>query len=285
MISYLDKIASKLRKPMSVAIALLFVFILTEIDILTGEELSFSLFYLAPILWLTWYVGKRAGVFAAIAASIAWLAADYLSGHQYSHTLIPFWNCAIRMGFFLLSVIMLSTIRSKLDTEQHNADFDSLTNLANSRLFYEVLQTESYRSKRYRHPFTIIYIDLDGFKQVNDTFGHFVGDDVLREVASAIRNGSRQSDTIARIGGDEFIALFPETDFPSASIVINNIHDLISEVAKKSGWPITSSVGAVTYLEPLEQLSDMVKATDDLMYQVKKSGKNSVLHRQWKRQV
>lgn len=281
MISGIDVFLSGLRKPTLALLALVLVVLLGVVDVLTGPELSFSLFYLPPILALTWYAGKQAGVLGAAVAFLTWLGADYLSGHSYSHDLIPWWNGAIRLGFFLISLGLLNTIKNKLRDEERNADTDSLTGLANSRYFYELLQAESLRSARYRHPFTIAYIDLDGFKRINDTLGHAVGDEVLKEVANAIRGAIRRTDTVARLGGDEFIALFPETDFEAATAVIGNLRVRLAEAMEQGGRPTTTSIGAVTYPTPLESPADMVKTADELMYRVKKEGKNAVQHRLW----
>ncbi len=257
--------------------------IISIFDILTGSELSFSLFYLAPILALTWYTSTKIGVFAAIAGSLLWLTADRLSNSVYSDDLIKWWNCSIRLGFFLIALNLLRIIKSRLEYERQNANTDSTTGLANSRYFYEALKNESDRLDRYQRPFTVVYIDLDGFKSINDTLGHAVGDEVLKEVADSILDATRRTDTVARLGGDEFVVLFTETDFSQAQSAITNLRTQLSEAMNKRGWPVTSSVGAVTYYQSMQSLTDMVKAADDLMYQVKKAGKNNTLHKVWEK--
>ncbi len=270
-----------LSRPTLFALALALFGLLGTVDVLTGPELSLSLFYLGPMLALTWYAGKGAGVVAAVVGSLTWLAADYVAGQRYSHALIPVWNCGIRLGFFLLVLSLLHVIKEKLKAEEQSADTDALTGVANSRFFYEALAAESARSKRYRHPFTVAYMDLDNFKRLNDAHGHAAGDGVLKEVAACIRNSIRRTDIVARLGGDEFAALFPETDGEAAETVVHSIRDRLLSVMKQHGWQITVSIGAVTFAEPLESLPEMLKAADDLMYQAKKRGKNACLHRAW----
>jgi len=213
------------------------------------------------------------------------LTADHLSGHVYSDDLIQWWNGSIRLGFFLITLNLLRIIKRRLEYERQNANTDSTTGLSNSRYFYEVLRNESDRLGRYQRPFTVVYIDLDGFKNINDTFGHAVRDEVLKKAADSIRDATRRTDTVARLGGDEFVVLFPETDHAAAKSAIKNLRNQLSSVMSERGWPVTSSVGAVTYREPLESLSDMVKAADDLMYQVKKAGKNNTLHEIWEKRT
>jgi diguanylate cyclase (GGDEF)-like protein len=278
MLSRIDAFFSAVRRSTLLIVSFSLLILVGAFDLLTGAELSISLFYLAPILGLTWYAGRQEGLLASLLGSLVWIAADYGAGAHYAHPLIPWWNCAIRLGFFLVSVNLLHVMKEKLLLEEQYADTDSLTGLANSRKFYEILQSEALRSKRYGRPFTIVYIDLDDFKPVNDKLGHAAGDGVLREVAGLVRSGTRATDTIARLGGDEFVGLFPETGFESAEALIGNLREQLSRGVEKRGWPITFSIGAVTYPEPLEDLPGMVKAADDLMYRVKRRGKNGALH-------
>ncbi len=110
---------------------------------------------------------------------------------------------------------MLPALRARLEAEREalrtTALTDSLTGAANRRAFEERLDYEIARHKRQQHQFAVLVLDLDGFKQVNDRFGHPAGDEVLRDVATALRGAMRDQDTVARLGGDEFCLLAPET--------------------------------------------------------------------------
>jgi diguanylate cyclase (GGDEF)-like protein len=110
-------------------------------------------------------------------------------------------------GMFLVVVVVLSSLRGAWEREKIHARTDSLTGVSNARAFFEVAAVELARARRYQRPFTIAYLDLDNFKQVNDRFGHEVGDDLLQIVARTLREGSRASDFVARMGGDEFVVL------------------------------------------------------------------------------
>jgi len=281
MIHSINNFLIRQSKLSLIVLSIIFVLVLGMIDHISGAELSFAVFYIAPILMSTWYHGRNLGIFISVFAALTWLTADLSSGHEYSHSIIPLWNCLVRFGFFIVISLMVNIIRIRLEMEEALADTDYLTGLKNSRSFYEHVEAESLRSRRYRRPFTLAYIDLDNFKYINDAMGHDAGNDVLQKVAKTIRENVRQSDVISRLGGDEFAALFPETGSKAAGAIIRNLMPLLSEAMQSSKWPITFSVGAVSFPKPLNTVREMIKTVDDLMYEVKKSGKNNVIHREW----
>lgn len=245
-------------------------------DYLTGYEISFSLFYLIPISLLGWFSGRPFGIAAAIISALVWLFAEMAAGQQYSHPMIRFWNSAIRLGFFMIVTFLLSTIHQMLEREKELSSTDFLTGALAPRLFQEILQNEIHRYNRQGRPFTLVYLDLDNFKFINDSFGHSVGDRVLYSVVLDIKNNLRKADIVARLGGDEFAILLIETDQHGAQTVISRVLQSLSAGMKKEGWPITFSVGAMTFNEPPKLSDEAIKLADDLMYLVKKGGKNSV---------
>ena len=251
------------------------------LDYMTGTELSFSVFYVIPVAMATWYSKETTGRKMAIFSTIVWLLADLAPGNRYSHFLIPLWNSLVRLLFFMIIVALLSKVRIDLETESSIADTDYLTGLPNKRSFSEQMENEAVRSGRYKHPLTIIYFDLDNFKVVNDTKGHDEGDEVLRVIAYTLRDNVRKLDVVARLGGDEFAGFFPETDYDAALTLINHIGPLLNGAMVERGWPVTVSIGAVSFHEVMNRTKDMLKLADDLMYNVKKSGKNSVLIKKW----
>jgi diguanylate cyclase (GGDEF)-like protein len=246
------------------------------LDFLTGYELAFSLFYVIPIAFTTWLIDQRYGLVASLASASVWLAADIAAGQRYSHPLVPVWNALIRLSFFVIITLLLSSSRSAAKREKEFARTDYLTGAVNSRLLFELLQTEMDRSQRYGHPFTVTYIDLDDFKIVNDRFGHSIGDQVLRTVVNYAREHLRRTDVIARLAGDEFVLLLPETGQDSARVALGNLQTGLLEELHNSDWLITFSAGAVTCTIPPTSTDDLVRMADDLMYSVKRSGKNAI---------
>jgi diguanylate cyclase (GGDEF)-like protein len=173
-------------------------------------------------------------------------------------------------------VTLLLPVLKALEREKELARVDDLTGAINRRFFFEVLQKELDRSLRYQHPLTVVYIDLDNFKAINDRFGHSVGDKVLRVVVAQSQGHLRRSDVVARLGGDEFVILLPETDQLAAKIIVSKIHRVLSGEMRKNGWLLTFSIGALTCVNASITPDELIKRADDLMYSIKKDGKNAI---------
>ena len=252
------------------------VLVLGVIDYLTGYEISFSLFYLVPIVLVTWFVSRRLGIMFCIFSAVTWFVADVASGQTYSHPAIEIWNTLIRFSFFIIVTLLMSALRKHLQTEEMFARTDFVTGAVNTRYFYNLAHMEISRSRRYQHPFTLAYIDIDNFKAVNDRFGHSTGDTVLRSVASTLHHYLRDTDIVARLGGDEFTMLLTETGQEAAKVVISKIHSSLMAEMQKNSWPVTFSIGVVTYVAVPHTVNNVVKIADELMYSVKSGTKNGV---------
>ena len=246
------------------------------LDYVTGYELAFSLFYLFPIFLLTWLSGLRAGIVASFFSALVWLLADVAAGSMYSSPLVNLWNTVVRLSFFIINTLLLSGLLQVIKDERELARTDFLTGAINSRSFYEMLQMEIDRFQRYNRPFTLAYIDIDDFKSLNDRFGHSTGDQALRVVTNTIRKNLRKSDVVARLGGDEFALFLLETDQEFARIVISKTQTLLLEEMRQKDWPVTFSIGVLTCPNPQHSVDELIRMTDDLMYAVKRDGKNAI---------
>ena len=172
--------------------------------------------------------------------------------------------------------LLLSASKKALEREEKLARIDFLTGVANARSFFELANLEINRARRYRHSFTIAYIDIDKFKAVNDDYGHLAGDSLLRLVGDALRESLRSTDIVARLGGDEFAILLPEIDPEQSQVAISKVRDKLSSVIRSNNWKVTFSAGVITFLKSPESVDEMLKKADNLMYSAKKSGRNRV---------
>ncbi|HCJ67236.1 MAG TPA: GGDEF domain-containing protein [Elusimicrobia bacterium] len=268
----------KQTKSFLITLGLMLVVSLGLIDYLTGPEIAFSIFYLFPILLVTWFVGRSVGIVISIVSAVVWLLADLLAGHIYSHQIIPYWNMSMRFGFFCITVLIMSKLKYSLEQERNLARTDPLTQVPNSRHFMELANIEINRADRYRHPFTLAYLDLDNFKSVNDHFGHSVGDTLLLSVADTIKKSIRVVDIVARLAGDEFAILLPETGFESARLAVQRIQENLLVCMRKNEWPVTFSIGVVTFVKIASTVDEAIRTADTLMYSVKNGGKNGIKH-------
>jgi len=160
---------------------------------------------------------------------------------------------------------------------------DDLTGLYNRRYFFRMLTKEWTRQRRYGHPLSILLIDIDDFKSYNDTFGHAIGDQILKKVSIAIQELIRETDTLARYGGEEFILLMPETDQSSALDVANRIRVAVSEISfdSLSGSEIQVQLsGGVSCKHKMTSTlnpDSLIQQADIALYKAKKAGKNQIL--------
>lgn len=274
---WLNESMKMVGKPFWLALGLLLLAGVAFLDYITGVELSFSLFYLLPISLIAWTVRERVALVVAFLSAGLWLAVDVWSGNRYSHTFSYVWNAIIRLGFFLLPVFVIRLNRARRH-EQELARTDFLTGVLNTRYFRELAQMEINRSLRYGHPFTVVYLDADNFKTVNDTFGHATGDTALQFIAGIVRTHVRKTDIVARMGGDEFVVLLTETDAQTAPVVISNMQRELLKAMGDNGWPVTFSIGVLTVTVPSLSVDEMLIRADQLMYRAKNEGKNGIRH-------
>lgn len=266
----------RLERPVLWAMSLVGIAFLGALDYLTGTEASFALFYLFPVAIASWWLGVRAGVATSVLSAFVWYLANDLAGQQYSAAFMPVWNSSIRLAFFLVVTFLLARVHEGILRDRALARVDYLTGACNVRAFHEIAEAECLRASRYPQPFTLAYIDLDGFKAVNDRLGHAVGDKVLCAVAQTLRAGIRRPDTLARLGGDEFALLLPQTDLESAKVFLPRLRDALLAAMRRNGWRVTFSVGALTCPLPPVTLSEVVRQADGLMYEVKRAGRDAI---------
>ncbi|MFN2526099.1 MAG: GGDEF domain-containing protein, partial [Actinomycetota bacterium] len=157
---------------------------------------------------------------------------------------------------------------------QRLAETDALTGLANRRIFQATLDRELSRASRSGDPVTLILVDLDFFKDLNDTRGHQVGDQMLQVIADVLRTGCRDFDTAARYGGEEFAVILPGCSASEAQAAGDRFRLAVAAVREPA--PVTASLGAATYPVTAVTGDDLLRAADDALYESKRGGRNRV---------
>ncbi len=251
-------------------------------DVQLGSRFGMLLFYLAPIAWLAWQVGRNAALFMAVAATLARFGVEIteaINANKFGSELI--WSVSSELIFFLVFVGLLLTVRRQLDAERALARLDGLTGLSNARAFELILRAERERLVRYNRVVSLIYFDLDNFKEVNDRYGHAAGDELLQTVGKLVSSGIRQVDSGARLGGDEFALILPETAATGAAMVAQRLSENIVRAARARNWPVTCSMGCVTFESAPPTIAEMTRVADAAMYRAKHGGKNRIETQVW----
>ena len=173
-----------------------------------------------------------------------------------------------------------TALRQVLQEVQKMAVTDSLTGLLNRRHFFELAEHELRRAKRYARPLSAIMLDVDHFKQINDTYGHTVGDRVLREVAQVCMRETRNVDVLGRYGGEEFVIVLPECETRAACEVAERLRQSIAELSvdTPSGpVQVTASLGVASLSDPSTTLDALISAADTALYSAKRGGRDNVV--------
>ena len=261
-----------------ISFSLILVIIILLLDSLITIDLGISIFYLFPILLVTWYNDKKMGIFFSFICSVAWLWAE-TNISKNPELWLEEWNALVRFCFFVIVTYLLSELKEAYEREKKLARTDSLTGAVNRRFFGEILHGEIQRLARYSHPFTLAYLDVDNFKNVNDQLGHSQGDYLLMVIRETIELNIRHTDKLARLGGDEFALILIEIDYEKANIVLNRIQEKLLKMVTIKKMPVSFSIGAITYYTSPNSVDDAIEEVDCLMYDIKNSGKNGLKHK------
>jgi diguanylate cyclase (GGDEF)-like protein len=170
----------------------------------------------------------------------------------------------------------LVLLRQKIDRLRADADLDSLTGLANRRRFRVALAREVERWRRYRVPCALLMLDIDHLKSVNDKFGHPVGDSVIRQIAQTLKEVSRDNDTAARLGGEEFALLLAGVDLDRAVLAAERLRAVLSSKRVEGVGTVTVSIGVAGCPENATSERALYSASDEALYVSKNSGRDRV---------
>jgi len=194
-------------------------------------------------------------------------------------TITDSYNSVLTVVLFLLVLLIFTIVmvifrlRKFLEIKQ-NAMFDQLTGLYNRHYFIKRFEEEIERSKRYKHPLSVLMLDLDNFKKYNDKYGHNKGDTLLKSNSYIILGSTRKIDVVARWGGEEFLILLPETKGRDAYVVAERIRANIEHMTHT-----TVSIGLVYYKYFYPSTKEMIEKADHFLYKAKQTGKNKICYR------
>jgi diguanylate cyclase (GGDEF)-like protein len=249
------------------------------VDLLTDPNLGFSSLYVLPVLIASWRGPRAAGMALATIGAVIWTLAPVPHLPETTLAFVSLWNLVVRLTTLALVAWLVGELRTQLALAERSARTDHLTGLATRGWFLEHLAREVERAQRYAHPLTIAYIDIDDFKPVNDKFGHRAGDLLLQRIARTLQEQVRDFDLAGRLGGDEFMLLLLETGTDHARATIERLAEALRGATRDEGHPVTFSIGVLTYQHPPNDPSAAMVQADELMYEVKRGGKDGVLHR------
>ena len=248
---------------------------------LTGLAYEFHAFFIVPVLTISWLLGPRPGYALAVLAAVLWFLADrMLAGDPAAMSPLLF-NTFVRLAVFVGGVWLVGAIHRTLMRESRLAREDSLTRLPNRREFHDRGRQVFAQAQRQGAPFTAVFIDLDRFKEINDTRGHEVGDQLLKAVADVMLKHVRASDIPGRLGGDEFALLLPNMKADAASAYVKDLRHRLLDAMHAQRWPVTFSIGVASYRQTPQDFDALLKQADALMYEVKRGCRDHVLLREY----
>jgi diguanylate cyclase (GGDEF)-like protein len=208
-----------------------------------------------------------------------WYFADRLLRGEQADAFPLLFNTFMRRPIFLGGAWLMAQMRYVMHHESRLAREDTLTQLPNRREFYERGQRAFAQAQRATAPCTVMFIDLDRFKEANDTLGHVTGDRLLAAVAAVMLRHVRASDIPGRLGGDEFALLLPNMDADAAATYAENLRRQLLAAMRKHGWPVIFSIGVACYRHAPRDFEAALAQADSLMYEAKNSGRDRILLR------
>lgn len=263
-------------QPRGVLITSILVMVVVFIvDLATPSNIRLHLLYAFPLAAIALHCERNSAIFGGfLPATVLQLLTFYynrLSADSFVTDML------VAFAASVLTMVLAKTVRENHLAIMNLATTDWLTGLRNRRSFETIAALEIQRQKRYGGVFSLAVIDLDGFKNLNDSRGHNVGDKALQLVADVLREHTRQSDSVARLGGDEFAVLMPNTREPDCSVLCRKLSVEIASRTADVGFATNASIGYAQFAQAPKSTSDALQEADKAMYSVKTSSKNGTV--------
>jgi len=273
------------RRPLLAGIALALIAAIAVADYATGDQIHLFILYMLPVSLLAWGAGLYVGLASAVLSSavtlgVYWLLAggrfETIHGWHVTVTLVSAATIAWAIARLKADHLRISSL---LESERLLSRTDAMTGLASAHAFHERLTLEIDRMRRVPKPLSLLYVDLDDFKKVNDERGHLAGDQLLARVGKLLLGATRRVDLCGRVGGDEFAVLMPETSAADAMTVAERVRESIRKSFQEGGAGIGTSSGLSTLLTAPIDAQAAISSADQLMYEAKNGGKQKIVAR------
>jgi diguanylate cyclase (GGDEF)-like protein len=255
-------------------LAMLLIFIF---DWVTPHDIRLHMLYIFPMVLIVLHCERNIDIIAGVAMATAFQLATFV---EHGYSLAPFaTDLVVALASSSLSILLAKSFRKTYLEAVNLSITDWLTGLHNRRSFESIADLEIERQKRYGGVFSLAMIDLDGFKLLNDSRGHQVGDSALQLVAKVLKENTRHSDITARLGGDEFSILMPNTSRNDCNLLCQQLSSRLANQMVEMGLPITASIGCASFDRSPESTTAALAQADKAMYEAKAGGKNCVVCR------
>lgn len=247
------------------------------LDVWSGGWAPVTLIYIPAVVLIAWHAGLAGGMASCLLIAVVhWFAVAGLASGELERAIDQIAAPAALFGFLLVITVLAWNLRLSILRERHTAGSDPLTGIANRKAFFEAAAAELNRSRRSHYALSVAYIDCDRFKAFNDALGHLAGDALLKRVAVTLRESVRNYDLVARVGGDEFAVLLPDTPPGVSQTVVERLQARLQAGTREFGREVTYSIGVASFETLPESVEELLQAADEAMYAVKRSGKDGV---------
>ncbi|HUG52935.1 MAG TPA: GGDEF domain-containing protein [Vicinamibacteria bacterium] len=243
-----------------------------------GSELHLAPLYVGPVAFAAWFLGRAGGLAIALAAAVAWWASETATRPYAPPAGTQLLDVVLELGLLAIVADVVASGRGRAAQAALLGRIDPLTLLANRQGFLEAAQREVARAARTARPLTMVLLDVDRFRQVNDLGGQEEGDALLRRLSTSLRSALRGVDLCARTGGDELAVLLPDPDPTAVEAVLERLRSVLVQASAEAEAPVTVSMGAVTFERPAHTVDEMLRAVRRCLDDVKARGGDGLRH-------
>jgi len=260
------------------AFGLVLISAIGMVDFHAHPQLNMTLLYFLPIILCELLVSAEVGLFMTVFASVTWTVGHSPMTGSSMPLWVQAWNSISTLLLFLSVNASMGLLRAAGLKETTALRTDPLSGLMNRMGFTEAVQREIARTRRYKKIFSLIFINADEFKAFNAQVGHPNGDHAIEIVGRLLKQGTRASDLVARLGNDEFVAFLPDMDAETARMAMNRLQGSLHEAMQHRNWKMTFRLASSTFLTTPETIEDFLQQTERAQFALRAAAKSSIKH-------